>query len=112
MIRDVLYEAAASADLGPSREEPHLLPGTAARPGDVIIRRWHNGQDVAIDVTVASPLSPTYVAGAAAEAGKTLAKAYDRKMRDTAEACRTQGLQFFPLAVETLAASTVWQLAW
>ena len=110
MIRDVLYEAAASADLGPSREEPHLLPGTAARPGDVIIRRWHNGQDVAIDVTVASPLSPTYVAGAAAEAGKTLAK--DRKMRDTAEACRTQGLQFFPLAVETLAASTVWQLAW
>ena len=102
MIRDVLYEAAASADLGPSREEPHLLPGTAARPGDVIIRRWHNGQDVAIDVTVASPLSPTYVAGAAAEAGKTLAKAYDRKMRDTAEACRTQGLQFFPLAVETL----------
>ena len=44
----------------------------------------------------------THVAGAAAEAGKTLAKAYDRKMRDTAEACRTQGLQFFPLAVETL----------
>ena len=102
MIRDVVFEAAASADLGPSREEPHLLPGTAARPGDVLIRRWHNGQDVAIDVTVASPLSPTYVAGAAAEAGKTLQKAYDRKMRDTADACRTQGLQFFPLAVETL----------
>ena len=97
MIRDVVFEAAASADLGPSREEPHLLPGTAARPGDVLIRRWHNGQDVAIDVTVASPLSPTYVAGAAAEAGKTLEKAYDRKMRDTADACRTQGLHFFPL---------------
>ena len=44
----------------------------------------------------------TYVAGAAAEAGKTLSKAYDRKMRDTAEACRTQGLKFSPLAVETL----------
>ena len=102
LIRDVIYEAAASADLGPAKEEPHLLPGSAARPGDVLIRRWHNGQDVAVDVTVASPLSPTYVAGAAAEAGKTLSKAYDRKMRDTAEACRTQGLKFFPLAVETL----------
>ena len=102
LIRDVIYEAAASADLGPSKEEPHLLPGSAARPGDVLIRRWHNGQDVAVDVTVASPLSPTYVAGAAAEAGKTLSKAYDRKMRDTAEACRTQGLKFSPLAVETL----------
>ena len=102
LIRDVIYEAAASADLGPSKEEPHLLPGSVARPGDVLIRRWQNGQDVAVDVTVASPLSPTYVAGAAAEAGRTLSKAYDRKMRDTAEACRTQGLKFSPLAVETL----------
>ena len=91
-----------NADLGPSKEEPHLLPGSVARPGDVLIRRWQNGQDVAVDVTVASPLSPTYVAGAAAEAGRTLSKAYDRKMRDTAEACRTQGLKFSPLAVETL----------
>ena len=79
-----------------------FLPGSVARPGDVLIRRWQNGQDVAVDVTVASPLSPTYVAGAAAEAGRTLSKAYDRKMRDTAEACRTQGLKFSPLAVETL----------
>ena len=28
MLRDVLFEAAASADLGPSKEERHLLPGT------------------------------------------------------------------------------------
>ena len=30
MLRDVLFEAAASADLGPSKEERHLLPGTIA----------------------------------------------------------------------------------
>ena len=53
-------------------------------------------------MTVTSPLSPSNVHGAAREAGKALTKAFDRKMRDTAEACRTQGLQFFPLAVETL----------
>ena len=102
LVRDVVFEAAASADLAPSKEEPHLLPGSAARPGDILIRRWYNGKDAAIDVTVTSPLSPSNVLGAAREAGKALTKAFDRKMRDTAEACRTQGLQFFPLAVETL----------
>ena len=39
MLRDVLFETAASADLAPSKEEKHLLPGTVARPGDVTIRR-------------------------------------------------------------------------
>ena len=52
MLRDVIFEAAASADLGPVKEEKHLLPGSSARPGDVVIRRWSNGKDGAIDVTV------------------------------------------------------------
>ena len=54
MLRDVLFEAASSADLGPSKEERHLLPGTIARPCDVTIRRWMNGKDGAIDVTAPS----------------------------------------------------------
>ena len=102
MLRDVLFEAAASADLGPSKEERHLLPGTIARPGDVTIRRWVNGKDGAIDVTVTGPLSPSNVVGAAAEAGASLAKACQRKTRDTAEACRLEGIVFLPFAVETL----------
>ena len=102
MLRDVLFEAAASADLGPSKEERHLLPGTVARPGDVTIRRWSNGKDGAIDVTVTSPLSRSNVAGAAAEAGASLAKACLRKVRDTAEACRREGFVFLPFAMETL----------
>ena len=102
MLRDVLFEAAASADLGPCKEERHLLPGTVARPGDVTIRRWSNGKDGAIDVTVTSPLSPSNVAGAAAEAGASLAKACQRKVRDTAEACRREGFVFLPFAMETL----------
>ena len=43
ILRDVIFETAASADLGPSKEERHLLPGTIARPGDVTIRRWPTG---------------------------------------------------------------------
>ena len=102
MLRDVLFETAASADLAPSREEKHLLPGTVARPGDVTIRRWVNGKDGAIDVTVTGPLCPTNVAGAAANAGASLLKAYERKIKDTAEACRLQGLVLLPFAMETL----------
>ena len=59
LLRDVLFETAASADLGPIKEEKYLLPGTIARPGDVTIRRWCNGKDGAIDVTVTSPLCPS-----------------------------------------------------
>ena len=98
----MLFEAAASADLGPTKEERHLLPGTIARPGDVTIRRWINGKDGAIDVTVTGPLSPSNVAGAAAEAGSSLTKACKRKVRETAEACRQEGIVFLPFAVETL----------
>ena len=102
MLRDVLFEAAASAALGPSKEEPHLLPGSQARPGDILIRRWSDGKDAAIDVTVTSPLASTNVTRAAAEPGSSLTKAFDRKRRETAEACQQQGLVFFPVALETL----------
>ena len=102
MLRDVLFEAAASADLGPSKEERHLLPGTSARPGDITIRRWTNGKDGAIDVTVASPLCPSHVTEAAAQAGAALEKACKRKVRETAEACLREGVVFLPFALETL----------
>ena len=102
MLRDVIFETAASADLGPAKEERHLLPGTSARPGDVMIRRWSDGKDAAIDVTVTSPLAKSNVAGAAAKAGASLDKACLRKKRETEDACRQEGLVFLPFALETL----------
>ena len=102
MLRDVIFEAASSADLGPTKEERHLLPGTSARPGDVMIRRWANGKDAAIDVTVTGPLAASNVSAAAAEPGAALAKACQRKLRETADACRQEGLVFLPFAMETL----------
>ena len=98
----MIYEAASSASLAPVKEERHLLPGTAARPGDVFIRRWSDGKDAALDVTVTSPLASSNLADATARPGGALEKAYDRKMRDTADACRQQGLVFLPIALETL----------
>ena len=45
MLRDVIFETASSVDLGPIREERHLLPGTIARPGDVWWKGWSNWRD-------------------------------------------------------------------
>ena len=101
-LRDVLYEAASSASLAPVREERHLLPGTAARPGDLLIRRRSDGKDAAIDVTVTGPLASSNVAASAAVAGSASDKAFNRKVQGTAVACQQQGLAFLPVAVETL----------
>ena len=67
-----------------------------------MIRRWSDGKDAALDVTVTSPLASSNLAAATARKGGALDKAYDRKMRDTADACRQQGLVFLPIALETL----------
>ena len=49
-----------------------------------------------------SPLASSNLAAATARQGGALDQAYDRKMRDTADACRQQGLVFLPIALETL----------
>ena len=61
-----------------------------------------DGKDGAIDVTVTSPLASSNVAGAEAQAGASLAKACQRKVGDTADACQREGLVFLPFAMETL----------
>ena len=101
-LRDLLYETAASAALGPVREGCFLLPGTAAKPADVLLPRWSDGKDRALDVTVTSPLCQTNVARAAAEAGSALKSAFERKVQGAAAACYEQGITFSPIAAETL----------
>ena len=57
-LRDALYNAAMSAQLGPTREDRALLPLAAegARPADVYLPLWAPGaKDAALDVTVVSP---------------------------------------------------------
>ena len=36
VIRDVVFNAAQSAALGPSKETPRLVPDSASRPADVL----------------------------------------------------------------------------
>ena len=101
MLRDAIYEVAASAALNPVKEGRFLLPGADRRPADVFIRGWQGGQDAALDVTVTNPLKDDTRAGAAVTPGHGACEAYERKMRISADACRAQGISFLPLAAET-----------
>ena len=101
-LRDALYQTAAQAALGPTKEERALIPGRNARPADVYIPNWVGGRDTALDVTVVSPLQQALVDRAADEPGFALTHAYQRKMRQSHEDCNSEGISFIPLPVETL----------
>ena len=99
---DALHHTAASAALAPVREERALLPGTDARPADVLLPHWTGGRDTALDVTVVNPLQIAMVDQAAVNPGYALQQAFNRKCRQTREACEREGMVFIPLPVETL----------
>ena len=79
-----------------------LLPGSQAKPADVFIPGWVNGRDAALDVTVVSSLQQELVRRAAAEVGSAAARRHSDKMSKYFQACDREGIQFFPVVVETL----------
>ena len=101
-LRDALHSACAQACLGPIKEGRFLLPGSDARPADVLIPHWTKGKDTALDITVVNPLQAALVNQAATIPGHALTYAHNRKMAQAGEECRREGLVFIPMAMETL----------
>ena len=93
---------AASSNLAPRKEENALLPGTSARPADVLIPHWTGGRDTALDVTVVSPLLTDRLDNSITTPGHTLVEAFGNKCRDYLAACEREGICFIPLPVESL----------
>ena len=102
VVRDALYCTAKSALLSPAKEENSLLPGSAEKPADVFIPGWHQGRDAAFDVSIVSPLQTQLVRRSAEETGSSANKRYADKMAKYFGPCDNEGIQFFPLIVETL----------
>ena len=102
LIRDVLYNTCISAALGPTREERALLPGTEAKPADILLPGWSGGKDTALDVTVVNPLHTKYINQSAVVSGHALRKAYERKMTRHGDSCKEAGMVFRPLPMDTL----------
>ena len=103
-LRDELYNTAVAASLGPTREGRALLPGSGGKPADVYIPHWTGGKDAALDVTVVNPLQAALVRGAATTPGHALTIAHNCKMDKSWELCSREGINFLPIAVESLGA--------
>ena len=81
---------------------PALIPGTCSRPTNIYLPNWVRGQPAALDVTVISTLQQQTLEGAATTQGHVLSVGKERKMAAHFEACRSVGVVFIPLVVESL----------
>ena len=96
------FTAAQSAALGPRKEAPALIVGTQSRPADVFLPTWSRGRPTILDVTMTPPLQALTIQEASTTAGHALEVATSRKLATHLSLCRAAGLDFIPLAVETL----------
>ena len=101
-VRDVLYSAAQSAALGPTREAAGLVAGSMSRPADLLLPTWHHGRPAALDVHIISPLQQQLVHEAAFTPGHALEVGTQRKLASHLSSCRDAGVDFIPVVAETL----------
>ena len=69
---------------------------------DIFLPCWKRGLPAALDVTVVSPLQRSLVQEASVTQGHALQVAEARKIATHDQNCRSEGIVFVPLAVETL----------
>ena len=78
-IWDVLFNAAQSAALAPTKKAPSIVPGSSASPADILLPNWCHGCPAALDVSVISPLQQLTLADAASSQGHDLSVGVRRK---------------------------------
>ena len=98
-LRDVLFNAAQSAALGPRKEALGLVPNSGARPADILLPNWSHGRQAALDVAVISPLQQLTVAEAAVTPGHALEVCISRKLSANLPSCRAAGVECVPIRI-------------
>ncbi len=101
-VRDVMFTAAQSAALGPSKEVLGLAASSQTRPADVYLPHWTSGRPAALDIHVISPLQEQLVAEAAFTPGHALQVGVQRKLASNLPSCRSAGIECIPVVAETL----------
>ena len=101
-IRDVVFSAAQSAALAPSKETAGMVPCSQSRPTDILLPNLSCGRPAALDVHVIRPLQQQTIAEASHTPGHALQVAIHRKLASNLSACRSTGTDFIPLVAETL----------
>ena len=100
-IRDKIFMEAQHASLNPKKEMPGLIPGSLSRPADVFIENWVDGRKIAFDVSVVSPVQDAILHRAADSAAAAIEMRKASKNSQHFDHCRSQGIAFMPLVVET-----------
>ena len=106
-LRDVTFSVAQSAALSPRKELPSLIPGCSSKRADVFLPHWTHGRPAALDVSVISPFQVLTVWGSAQVQGHTLKVGEQRKRSAYDLMCRSVGVTFCLLIVETFAGGYV-----
>ena len=101
-MRDVIFSAAQSAALAPTKEAPGVIPGSQSRPADILLPTWKGGRPAALDIHVISPLQESMVSESSFTQGHALQAGVQRKLSSSLSACRSTGTDFVPLVAETL----------
>ena len=101
-IRDVLFNAAQTAALGPRKEAPGMVPNSSARPANILLPNWCRGRQAALDVAVISSLQRLTVAEAAVTPGHALEVCVRCKLSTNLPSCRAAGVECVPMVVEAL----------
>ena len=101
VTRDILFSAAQSAVLEPSKD-PRLVSQSTFRPADVLLWNWSNNCPAALDVQVISPLQSLTLSEAVFYQGHALQVGFQYKLAANLPNCRSSGFGFIPLVAETL----------
>ena len=100
-LRDKVFKEAQLASLNPTKERPNLITASLSRPADVYIPYWLDGRRLAFDVSVTSPTQERLILRAAETPGVAIEQRKSTKIRGHSDACRQEGIHFYPLVVET-----------
>lgn len=84
------------------KKVPSLILGSSPRPAGIFFPHWDQGQPFTLDVTVISPLQLLTINQAASLAGRALSVCEIAEVRAHFLGCRSTGIRFIPLVVETL----------
>ena len=82
-------------------EMPGLVPGSLSRPADVFVPTWVDGKKMAFDISVVSPTQDAILLRAAEIPAAAIEMRKASKNRQHFDHCRSQGIVFMPLVVET-----------
>ena len=89
-VRDILFQTALQANLGPQKEVENLLPPSSDPPADVFLWNWSAGRSACLDLTATNVLQAATVAGCAEDGAHAVQAAVDRKVRYYTGRCEAQ----------------------